>query len=177
MTSDKRRVIITIVSLAVIGLVAVCLSVYVLQQVPAKNNSSSANGVSQSLTASDITQKVISKMGYEDLKELNSGNIANHFVLPEGSVTQASIYISLSADSALELSCFKPTGEESLESLNAAVAQRMQTKAKGFKDTPTQLSLIDNYVSDYYNGYVFVAVAPNAESAAKTFRDILDGEQ
>lgn len=128
------------------------------------------------ITASEITKKVIAKMNYENIVELDSGNISGHFVIPEGSVTQSSICISSSADTALEVDCFKLTDESCEVKIKSAVSDHMATKSKGFKDSPEQSQMIKGYVCETYHGFTFVVVADNADVAVKTFKDIVDGK-
>lgn len=174
MTSDKTRVVLTVVALAVIGIAAVVLSTLAINKMPEAQ--SQDNTSSQTLTASEITKKVIAKMEYKDLKELDSGNISAHFNLPEGSVTQASVYISISSNSALEVDCFKLSSEDKFESLNYAVAEHIAQKSKGFTENSTDLNLLKNYVIEQYKEYVFVSVSPDADTAVKIFKDIIDGK-
>lgn len=176
MTSERKRVIFTIASFCVIGIAAIVLSAVVMQNLPPTGNPSSLAESTSNLTASEITKRVISSMEYEDLKEVDNGNVSSHFNLPEGSVTQASVYISTSADSALEIDCFKLSDESQYENVSFAVAEHMLQREKGFTESVGELELIKNYVMEHYGGYVFVAVAPNAEAAAEVFRSSINNK-
>lgn len=175
MASNQKKVTVTMVALVAVVIAAVSLSLFVMQRM-ADDNQHSTETSQQALTASEITKRVISKMDYKDLKELDSGNISAHFVVPGECVTQTSVYISDSTDSAFEIACFKLKNEKSFEELNKAIADHISTKAKGFKDAPNELSLIENYVISNHDGFVFVAVSETASVAASVFADIVDGK-
>ena len=175
MTAKKTKTTITIVALAMVVIAAIISSVFVLVALKKEATNTTNNKNSQvNVTASEITKEVVTKMKYKNISELDSGNISGHFVVPEGSVTQSSVYISTAHDSALEISCFKLSDESYKAAFDEAVEKHMITKANGFRDIPDEEAVINNYVSSYYKGFVFVAVADNADVAAKYFVEIVD---
>lgn len=174
MASGKNKAIFTMAAFVLIVIAAVVTSVIVMHYVSDNNKHDSSYTSANSLTTSEITKQVITKMGYKDVKELDSGNVSAHFVLPQDSVTQTSVYISTSADSAFEIDCFKLSENSSYEDVSNAISEHMKTKAKGFQDSPEQKKLIDNYVVKRAGEFVFVAVTENAEAAAKAFDDIVE---
>lgn len=175
MATKKTKTTITIVALAIVVIAAIISFVLVLDALKKENiNATSNNELKVNVTASEITKEVVTKMKYKNISELDSGNISGHFVLPEDSVTQSSVYISSSADSALEIACFKLSDESYKSDLDKAIEKHMLTKAGGFKDIPDEEALINNYVNSYYKGFVFIAVADNADIASKYFVEIVD---
>lgn len=175
MITKKTKTTITIVALAIVVITSVISSVFVLDSLKKDDIKTTHNNNSQvNVTASEITKEVVEKMKYKNVSELDSGNISGHFVVPEGSVTQSSVYISTVPDSALEIACFKLSDESYKEEFNKAVAKHMLTKAGGFKDILDEQAKINNYVNTYYKGFVFVAVADNADIASKYFVEIVD---
>lgn len=174
--SDVTKRLITFILIILIAIAAIIGCVYVVMRMNSSKNydSDSKVGNTLELSAAEINKQVIKKMDYKGISELASGDISSHIDIPEDSVTQASIYISDSSASAMEIACFKLTNSNDETELIAAISDHISVKQKGFQDSPKESEYIDNYVLVISNGYVFLAISENADLAGKAFEDIVE---
>lgn len=174
--SDVTKRLITFILIMLIAIATIIGCVYVVTRIDSNKDyqGSSKVGNTVELSAAEINKQVIKKMDYKGISELAGGDISSHFDIPENSVTQASIYISDSSASAMEIACFKLTDPNNETELITAISDHISLKQKGFQDSPREREYIENYVLVTSNGYVFLAISENSDIAAKTFEDILE---
>lgn len=173
--SDVTKRLITFILIMLIAIVAIIGCALVISRMNTGNDYGTGSDTSNvtELSAAEINKQVIKKMDYKGISELASGDISSHIDIPENSVTQASIYISDSSASATEIACFKLTDPDNEDELLSAISDHIAVKQKGFQDSPKESEYIKNYVLVTSNGYVFLAIAENADLAGKTFEDIV----
>lgn len=121
-----------------------------------------------------ITNQIISELGYTDLTRIDQSQLSKHYDIPEGTVVQSSVYMSRSSESASELACFLLADKSKFEALKAAVNTHMNAKSAGFKSlNPTQYSELKDFLIVQNGRYVLVAVGSNTEAEEKLFHSLL----
>lgn len=123
-----------------------------------------------------ITETIISNMKYTDLAKVDRNQVSKHYTIPSGTVSDYSIYMSKSSDSASELTCFLLTDTSKFGALKNAVADHLNSKASGFKSlNPTQYQALKTAVVAQNGKYVLVAVGNNTAAAEKLFSGLTNG--
>lgn len=175
MAPYKKRVIWTVTALAVIIIGAVVLSVFSIQWMGKQNvQSAEADTASDWLSTDTITAGVIKHMGYENLSKTEENQISRHFVFPEGLVNGSTVYVSNSPESAFEIACFEVADVNYMPQLDTVIADHMVQRASGFKNSPQEYALLQEYMVAHSGVYAFVAVADDAEAAATVFKSIVE---
>ena len=124
-------------------------------------------------SADQITNQIISELGYTDLTKIDQSQLSKHYDIPAGTVAQSSVYMSKSSESASELACFLLTDKSKFETLKTSVNTHMSTKSAGFKSlNPTQYGEVKNFLIAQNGRYVLVAVGTNTEAEEKLFRSM-----
>ena len=83
------------------------------------------------------------------------------------------MYLSKSPDSAFEISCFQIADKNYQPQLDKVVADHIATKQAGFKDSPKEYELLQNYTMVRDGAYTLVVVEENGEAAANAFKAVL----
>ena len=123
-----------------------------------------------------ITETIIDNMKYTDLTKVDKNHISKHYNIPDGIVSDYSIYMSKSSDSASELACFLLTDASKFGTLKNSVADHINSKAAGFKSlNPTQYQALKTAVVAQNGKYVLVAVGNNTAAAEKLFSGLTNG--
>lgn len=123
-----------------------------------------------------ITETIINNMKYTDLVKVDKNQVSKHYSIPNGTVSDYSIYMSKSSDSASELTCFLLTDASKFSMLNDSVADHLNSKATGFKSlNPTQYQALKTAVVTQNGKYVLVAVGNNTAAAEKLFSGLTNG--
>lgn len=124
-------------------------------------------------TTDQVTKKMISGMKLSDLVKVRDDQISKHYNIPEGVISDCSVYMSKSPESASELACFLLTGPEKYDELKDSVTAHINVKSAGFKSlNPTQYNALKNYLIVQNGRYVLVAVGNNTEIEEKWFRSL-----
>lgn len=124
-------------------------------------------------TPDQITQKIISEMKMSDLAKVRGDQVPKHYDIPDGVVSDCSIYMSRSPESASELACFLLTNPSRYNDLKNAVTAHVNTRAAGYKSlNPMQYNALKNYLILRSGRYVLVAIGNNTESEEKLFRSL-----
>ncbi|WP_167875220.1 DUF4358 domain-containing protein [Caproiciproducens galactitolivorans] len=148
---------------------AVAIAVFVSVFIVFKNRKENAKGPAPSR----ITESIISEMHYTDLVEVSPNQLYRHYSIPDGVISDSSLYMSKSSDSAAELACFLLQDKSKFEELKDAVTDHINSKAAGFKGlNPTQYNFLKNYVIVQKGRYVLVSVGSNASADGKFFNDL-----
>lgn len=179
MASPKKRMILTVVLLSVIIIAAVISCFFAVswmsggeEQVQGTGMRSTEVSVSR-ISTDEIVKEVILRMDYKDLSKTAKGQISKHYVIPDGLVTDATMYLSKSPDSAFEISCFQIADKNYQPQLDKVVADHIATKQAGFKDSPKEYELLQNYTMVRDGAYTLVVVEENGEAAANAFKAVL----
>lgn len=122
-----------------------------------------------------VTAKIIGDLHCVDLAKVDPSLVSKYYDIPSGAVASCSVYMSKSSESAAELNCFLLTDTSKFESLQAAVATHIGTKAAGFKSmNPTQYNELKNYLIDRRGRYVLVVVGKDTVSEDKVFQSMFN---
>lgn len=122
-----------------------------------------------------ITAEIISEMNYSDMIEVSQNQLSKHYSIPDGIITDSSLYMSKSSDSASEIACFLLTDKSKFSELKAAAANHINSKAAGFKSlNPEQYNLLKNFVIVQQGRYVLVTVGNKASTNEKLFTEIVE---
>lgn len=118
-----------------------------------------------------ITEQMIGDLKLTDLEKVEGEQISKHYDIPSGIVSDSSLYMSKSAESASELACFLLTDASKYKNLQTAVTAHINAKAAGYKSlNPTQYNALKNYLILHSGRYVLVAVGSNTEDEKKWFK-------
>ncbi len=164
--SQKRNIILTLVVLAVIFAVTTVTVIILLgtQRKPAQDND-------LRLTADEIVSRVIKKMNYNNLTQISKQNISRYYEIPEDTVTDYAMYISGRSGSEVEIACFKLKDEDSRSALTTAINNYLSDKTS--TDTSGSSAQTASSVTVHYP-YVLVVIAPDCDTAAKSFETLLN---
>lgn len=179
MASPKKRMILTVVLLSVIIVAAVISCFFAASWMSGGEDKAQGVGMRSTemsaprLSTDEIVKEVILRMDYKDLSKTAKDQISKHYVIPDGLVTDATMYLSKSPDSAFEISCFQIADKNYQPQLDKVVADHIATKQAGFKDSPKEYELLQNYITARDGAYTLVVVEENGEAAANAFRTIL----
>jgi hypothetical protein len=162
--SRKRWIIFSIVALAT------ALAIFAGSLLLVQNNKKNAVRPK----ASQITARIISEMNHSDLAEVSASQFSKHYSIPDGIITDSSLYMSRSSDSASELVCFLLTDTSKYAQLQTAVTSHINSKAAGFKSlNPAQYNALKNASITQKGEYVLVSVGNNTAADVKLFNEIL----
>lgn len=163
--NQKRNILLTVATISVIALItAVVVGVMLSYQ----NNSKNSNSY---LAANTIISRVIKKMNYQNLTKISDENISKYYNIPDGTVTDSAMYLSNRTDSGMELACFRLADESRSSTLSDAISEHISSKNTENKEGSGQLAKVK---IDTVYPYVFVAVASDSETAANTFKEIVN---
>jgi hypothetical protein len=123
---------------------------------------------------SQITARIVSEMNYSDLAKVSANQFSKHYSIPDGVISDSSLYMSKSSDSASELACFILTDTSKFPQLQTAVTSHINAKASGFKSlNPAQYNALKSASVTQNGKYVLVSVGSNPAADAKLFNEIL----
>jgi hypothetical protein len=154
---------------SVVALIA-ALAIFVISVVLVHN--SKENAVHPKV--SQITARIISEMNYTDLTQVSANQFSKHYTIPDGVISDSSLYMSKSSDSASELACFFLTDTSKFTELQTAITSHINTKSAGFKSlNPAQYNALKSASVTQNGKYVLVSVGSNPVADAKLFDEIL----
>ena len=165
--NKKQNILLTVVILAIIALMTSVIVIFVLAQQNIQKNSKSY------LPTNTIVSQVIKKMNYQNLSKISDENISKYYNIPDGVITDSSMYISNRTDSGMELACFCLSSEDNALVLFDAISEHISSKNSENKEGSNQLA---QFKTDTVYPYVFVAVASDSEAAANAFKEIVNDE-
>ena len=163
--NQKQNIMLTVVILVVIALLTSVTVILVLAQQNIQKNSNSY------LPTNTIVSRVIKKMNYQNLSKISDENISKYYNIPDGVITDSSMYISNRTDSGMELACFRLSNEENAPALSDAISEHISSKNSENKEGSNQLA---QFKTDTVYPYVFVAVASDSDAAANAFEEIIN---
>lgn len=121
-----------------------------------------------------VVQDIISNMKYNDLAKVDKSQLSKHYDIPEGVVSDSSMYISKSSESAVEIACFLLTDTSEYDQLQTVVNKHIASKAAGFKSlNPTQFNTVKNYLITRNGRYVLVVIDSNTAAEEKLFDNLM----
>lgn len=164
MLNRKKWIIFSVVAL--VAALVILTGSYVLFQNSQEN--------AEPLKPAQITVRIINEMNRTDLAEVSGSQLSKHYNIPDGVITESSLYMSRSSDSASELACFYLADKSKFAQLQTAVTGHLNSKAAGFKSlNPAQYNALKNASVTQKGRYVLVSVGSNPAADAKLFNEIL----
>ena len=110
MTITKKKVVISvslILSILVIAVIVIAVLIHMGFGKPPSNREQT----DVSISTDTIVDRIISELGYSGISRVSSDNIAKYYDIDKKLISEATVYISDSADSCFEVSCFKLNDE------------------------------------------------------------------
>ena len=154
----------TIIIISVIAATAVALVFISLKE---QKKAAPSNA---SLSAEQVVSGVIKKMNYQNLSPVSDENISKFYDIPDGTVTDYSVYISNNSGNETELACFKLKNTESEQKVLNCVYDYTKSKSsieqRPATSTKSMLS--------YHYPYVFAVISSDCENAVKTFEKLIN---
>ncbi len=161
----KRNIFLTAILLSIIAAVTAVIVIAVLAEQNTQKNARSY------LATNTIVSQVIKKMNYQNLSKISDENISKYYNIPNGIITDSSVYISNRTDSGMELACFRLSSEDCAPILSDSISEHISSKNNENKEGSGQLA---KFKTDTVYPYVFVAVASDSEAAANAFRETVN---
>jgi hypothetical protein len=125
-------------------------------------------------TPDQVTDKIISDLKDTDFVKVDKSQISKHYDIPDGTISDFSLYMSKSSESASELACFLLTDQSAFDRLQTSVNAHISTKAAGFKSlNPTQYNQLKDFLLVRHGLYVLVAVGSDIAAEEKTFQSLM----
>lgn len=126
-------------------------------------------------TPNQITGQIIKEMKYSDLVKVDQSQVSKHYDVPDGVISDCSLYMSKSSESVSELSCFLLIDSSKFNMLKEAATLHLNSKATGFKSlNPTQYNTLKSGIIVQNGRYVLVAVGNNTAAEEKLFNSLLN---
>lgn len=174
MADKKKRVKSTLIALVIILVLATISSWICLSMMEGSSIGIMKPSQPTDLSVDEITEQVKAALDISDITKIDKENISYHYSLPDGLVSDISLYVANSSDVAFEMGCFKLSTDRYKEQIQSVVASHMATKASGFETiNPEGYALYKDYLIEQVGVYTFVFVGQNKESAQNEFRRLM----
>lgn len=168
-TQKHSNIFITVVLVAGIILVAAALSAGTLTFLANQKKET------KNYTASFLASEVVTKMGYENLSEIKGSSIGKYYEIPDGIITDSSMFVSTRSDSFTEIACFKLADKSSQEQLTQIIDSYISAKTKNYQNVnETAYAAVSASKTDIHYPYVLVAISTDSEAAVKAFENIFN---
>ncbi len=175
MTITKKKVILSVSLIFLIVLVAVVVIAILINmgfgRLPKEKNTDI------NLSTDAVVDNIISDLNYSGISRVNSDNISKYYDLDYDLISEATVYISDSADSCFEISCFKLNDNEEYTKLEEVIRKHLNSQSISLqKLNPKESQKLDDTKIEYCDPYVLVVVSDNSESAVASFRNLITGK-
>ncbi len=165
----QNNIAVTVIIVAAILLIAASLSVSLLDTF--RNDSTSTENYS----TSKIVKTIIDKMNYENLSEISKDNISKYYEIPDGTVTDSTLYISTRSDNFTEIACFRLKSEDKEKTLTKVINNYITEKTNTYQNVNDKAyETVSASKIEIHYPYVFVAVASDSESAVSEFNELFN---
>ena len=125
------------------------------------------------VTPREVTEKIISDLKITNVTEIKQDQLIKHYDMPDGIITDFSIYMSTSANKSFEIACFELQDKNQLEELKTVIAGHVATKAQGFKNlSPAEYDQLQSYKVVCKEQIVLLIISDNVETIEKDFYSI-----
>lgn len=176
MTITKRKVVLSVSLILLIVAVSVIV-IAVLIHMGFGNPATNKAKNSSSLSTDSIVDTIIDELDYSGISRVSSENISRYYDFDEDLVSEATVYISDSADLFLEISCFKLNTENEYSRVEAQIKSHINSKNSSLQRlNPKESKKLDNTRIEYCAPYLLVVVADNSESAVVSFKNLITGK-
>ncbi len=170
--SRKKKLLLTAIVLSVIFLAAAILIVISLS-FQHKSPKETPN-----LSADAVVAGVVKKMNYTNLTPISKENISRYYEIPKDDVVDYAMSISGKSGTEIEITCFRFRDGASDQALMKAINEYLSEKTASSRSSSLSSSQNStpagqSAVASQYP-YVFVAVAPDCDTAVKSFRTVLN---
>lgn len=166
--NKHSNIFITIILVAGILIVAAALSIGTMIFINSQKQQT------QNFTASYITSEVVKKMNYENLSEISAGNISKYYEIPDGIVSDCSMFVSTRPDTFTQIACFKLTEEKYKDKLMSVIDDYIADQLKTYQNVnENAYSAVSKSKTDVHYPYVFVSLSSDSEAAVNAFETIL----
>lgn len=175
MTISKRKVAISVSLILLIVSVAVIVIIVLINM--GFGNLPKESNTDLSLSTDVVVDNIINDLDYSGVSQVNADNISKYYDLDEDLISEATIYISDSADSCFEISCFKLKDDEEYSKLESIIKKHLNSQTANLKKlNPKENQKLDDTKIEYCDPYVLVVVADNSNSAVASFKSIVTGK-
>ena len=164
MTITKKKVVISLSLILFIVSVAVIVIVVLIGmgfgKLPKESNTDT------NLSTDVVVDSIINDLNYSGISRVNSDNISKYYDLDDDLTSEATVYMSDSADSCFEISCFKLKDNKKYSELEASIKKHLNSQTPNLKKP-------GNSKIEYCDPYVLVVVSDNSESAVASFKSLV----
>ena len=159
----------TVIIVVAILLIAASLSVSLL------NNFQDVSDKTENYSTSRIVTTVIDKMNYENLSKISKDNISKYYEIPDGTVTDSTLYISARSDNFTEIACFRLKSQDKEKMLMNVINNYITEKTNTYQNVNDKAyETVSASKIEVHYPYVFVAVASDSETAVNEFNELFN---
>lgn len=181
MTITKKKVVISvslILSILVIAVIVIAVIVIaVLIHMGFGKPPSNREQTDVSISTDTIVDRIISELGYSGISRVSSDNIAKYYDIDKKLISEATVYISDSADSCFEVSCFKLNDEADYSKVEYKIKNHINSQSANLQRlNPKESKMLEDTKIEYCSPYVLVVVSDNNGSAINSFRNLITGK-
>ncbi len=176
MTINKRKVIISVsLILSIISVAAIIIAFLIHMGFGKPLSNKEQTDVS--ISTDTIVDRIIGELDYSGISRVSSDNISKYYDIDEKLISEATVYISDSADSCFEVSCFKLNDENDYSKVESKIKNHINSQSANLQIlNPKESKKLGNTKIEYCNPYILVVVADNSESAITSFRNFITGK-
>lgn len=168
-SQKQKNIILTVIIVFIIAVIAFIL-IFVTLSVHSRKNQTNHN-----LSSNYIVTSVMQKMNYKNLSEISPENISKYYEIPDGVVSEASMYVSSRSDSFTELACFKLTDKSQEDALVKSVSEYISSKNNSYNGiNGKEYQNISNGKTAVSYPYVFVVISSDSDAAVSAFNLIIE---
>ena len=176
MTITKKKVVISvslILSILVIAVIVIAVLIHMGFGKPPSNREQT----DVSISTDTIVDRIISELGYSGISRVSSDNIAKYYDIDKKLISEATVYISDSADSCFEVSCFKLNDEADYSKVEYKIKNHINSQSANLQRlNPKESKMLEDTKIEYCSPYVLVVVSDNNGSAINSFRNLITGK-
>ncbi len=121
-------------------------------------------------TTKDIADQIISRMNYDNLSEITGDNISKYYEIPDGVVSDSTMYISTRTDNFTEFACFKLTSEDKEDTLRKVIEDYIDEKAATYQNINEKAynAVHESQIFTHYP-YVLISVSSDNNTVKSAF--------
>ncbi len=171
MASDKkkRNIILTVSLILVIAAVSAVLITLVL--IEQNKNKSVSSEISSDMSADEVVNAVMKKMNYTNLSPISKESISGYYQFPDDAVSDYAMYISGKSGGDVEITCFILKDEAAEDIITNSINEHLNTRSAASEQSNSSSSVLP--VTTIRYPYVFVVVAQDSDTAAKSFETVV----
>lgn len=176
MTITRKKVIVSVSLILLIVAVAVIVIAVLIHMGFGKLHIGKEK-TDSSISTDSIVDTIINELDYSGISRVSSDNISRYYDLDEELISEATVYISDSADSCFEVSCFKLNTEDDYSKVESKIKSHINSQSSNLQRfNPKESQKLGDTRIEYCDPYVLVVVADNSESAVTSFKNLITGK-